>query len=449
MTTLAWYENMPTARLQIEHLACTSLLSVCSRVVDTPRSFTFIQYSTAIRIAVSTFRHQRDPFGTLDKMITNQTCHGQIADGPPTNEPVIWQVIFFALATFCINTMSQPAGAVCGGEPSLGSMLRCSPIMCLVDTSYMLYRLTHFYIRPDTETGINLTRAERLQEARLRLLRLRYQPWVAEDKDGIEEIMILQKKQMIRIMNFALIAIGAAKFFSLGGLYWSKAIAGVYLGSFIFVELLIIRPRGDEFAMAILAKRETAIDSSGALSLSYISVALAVVFLCFFGALTFTDPESPHYLYVLFKNSGTAAFSSWVLPLLFTYLMCMLGDDLSTDMVWPTILLVLMLAIPWMLYAFGSPMAAAIGRPVLIQAVLMALGMFWVGIGTKFASAVTSKVRDRAGKEQIWARQRVLIEKSLAWYFVLLHFLTALLYLSLRYNSTGTRTAPWSKVLGR
>lgn len=379
-------------------------------------------------------------------MITNQTCHGQNADGPSTNEPVIWQVILFALATFCVTTMSQPAGAVCGGEPSLGSMLRCSPIMCLVDTSYMLYRLAHFYT-----TSTNLTNAERLQEARLRLLRLRYQPWVAGDRDGIEEIMMLHKKQMIRIMNFALIAIGVVKFFSYEGLHWSKTIAGVYLGSFVFVELLIIQPRGDEFAMAILdpSRREDPIKSSGALSLSYISVALAVIFLCLFGALTFTDPESPHYLYLLFKNSGTAAFSSWVLPLIFTYLMCMLGDDLSIDMIWPTVLLVLMLAIPWILYAFGSPMAAAIGRPLLIQVVLMALGMFWVGVGTKFASAVTAKVRDRAGQQQIWARQRVLIEKSLAWYFVLLHFLTALLYLSLRYNSSGTQTLPWSKVLGR
>jgi uncharacterized membrane protein YiaA len=388
--------------------------------------------------------------GGLGEMTTNHTSHGQIVNTGPTTEPVAWQFIFFALVTFCINTMAQPAGAVCGGEPSLGSMLRCSPVICLVDTCYMMCRLTVFYLHPKRRPGEHLNGAKRCQQAHFRLLRLRYQPWAAGETAGVDAVVNLQQQKVLRTIGITLIGVGAAKFLSSEGLYWSKAIAVLHLGSFAFVELLLIWPRGDEFALTVRdpTKTEKPIRSSGALSLSYISVALAVVFLCFCGARIITDLESSHHLSP--KHFGVAAFSSWALPLLFTYLMCILSDDLSIETVWPTMLLILMFAIPGLLYAFSSPMAAAIGRSLLTQVFLLTLGMFWAGVvGTKFASVVTAKVRDKAGQEHKSARQRRIIEKSLAWYFVLLHFLTALLYLRFKYDATDTRSAPWSKVLGR
>jgi hypothetical protein len=240
----------------------------------------------------------------------------------------------------------------------------------------MMCRLTLFYLYPKTSPGKHVKRAERCQQAHLCLLRLRYQPWNAGDKDGVERVVNLQKQRVLRAFTIALVGVAAAEFLSSEGLYWSKAIAVLHLGFFAFIKLLVIWPRGDKFALTVLdpTEREKPIRSSGTLSLSYISVALAVVTLCFFGARIFADPESSHHL--LPRHLGITAFSPWALTLLFTYLICMIGDDLSVEIVWPTTLLILMFAIPGLLYTFVSPMSAAIGRPLLIQLVLLSLDMF-------------------------------------------------------------------------
>jgi hypothetical protein len=160
--------------------------------------------------------------------------------------------------------------------------------------------------------------------------------------------------------------VAAVKSLSSKGLYWSKAIVVLHLGSFAFVELLIIWLRGDELALPVLdsTEREAPIRSSGALNLSYISVALAVVILCFFGVCISGEPDSSHHL--LPRHPAVTVFCSSALALLFTYLMCILGDDLSIEIVWPTMLFILIFAIPGLLYAFGSPVAAAIGRPLFM-----------------------------------------------------------------------------------
>ena len=71
-------------------------------------------------------------------------------------EQVVWTTILFNLLTFGLNTMSQPAGAVCGGASNLGFMLRSSPIICLIDTCYMLCRFVQLYFQPKQTTTTTL-----------------------------------------------------------------------------------------------------------------------------------------------------------------------------------------------------------------------------------------------------------------------------------------------------
>lgn len=333
-------------------------------------------------------------------------------------------------------------------------MLRSSPIICLIDNCYMLCRFLHFYCRPKTEASTNitatkLTSREKLRQSHLRLLRLRYQPWDPKKADEDDVMRMLQHNKTYRLFAFMLLVVQSVKFFAYEGLYWSKAIVGLYLASFITVELLTIWPRGDEFERAINdpAEREAPIKSSGSLSLPYISVALAVVFLSFFGASFIRDAFNQSHGSLL-RHLGTVTFFSWILAFLFAYGMCII-DGKRADKVVPTTFLVPVLGIPWLYYGLGPRMAAAIDKPLLVQVLFLVLGVVWVAVGVKYASAVTRLIRKKAdNQDESSASRRVLIEKFLAWYFVLLHLLTAVLYLRFSYDPVGTSAPSWTKWLG-
>ena len=384
-------------------------------------------------------------------MDANNTCQAQAVIGSQA-EQVVWTTILFNLLTFGLNTMSQPAGAVCGGASNLGFMLRSSPIICLIDTCYMLCRFVQLYFQPKQATTTTLApqliRKDRLRQAHIRLLRLRYQPWDAAKEDTDDLIQQnLQSNKTFRFLAFVLLIVQAIKFFAYEGLYWSKAIACLYLFAYITVELLTIWPRGEEFTQAIAAEREDPIASSGALSLAYFSVALAVAFLSFLGAAFIKDATNGSHE-SLPQHLGTASFSSWTLALLFAYGMCVVDSKLSRKLLEPTLLLVPMLGIPWAYYAFGPQMAVGVDKQIIAQVLSVGLGIAWVGVGVKYASAVTRTIRDKAGKDKNSANRRILIEKFLAWYFVLLHLLTAVLYLRFSYDSNGTSVPRWTKWLG-
>jgi hypothetical protein len=123
----------------------------------------------------------------------------------------------------------------------------------------------------------------------------------------------------------------------------------LYLASFVIVELLVIWPRG---AVVQAAKnnnnnnREKAIKSSGSLSLAYISIALAVAFLSFFGASAVRDMvEGPHG--TLLRYLGLVTSASWTMAFLFAYAMCIYDSAGWLDAIQPTLLLVLVLGVPW------------------------------------------------------------------------------------------------------
>lgn len=57
---------------------------------------------------------------------------------------VSWQSAYFALPALAMNSMLQPAGRVCGFDPSLRIYLRSSPIVCAMDTIFILVRFAFY-----------------------------------------------------------------------------------------------------------------------------------------------------------------------------------------------------------------------------------------------------------------------------------------------------------------
>jgi hypothetical protein len=136
-------------------------------------------------------------------MDTNRTCSEDAGSLLRNQQKVAWTTILYALISFGLNTMLQPAGTVCGGPPSLGFMLKSSPIVCLIDTVYMCFKLLQYYWT-----------SQSLKIAHMRLLRLRYQPWDDGNVDEIDLIGQVQNDQAVRIIVFCLSLPQMIRFFA-------------------------------------------------------------------------------------------------------------------------------------------------------------------------------------------------------------------------------------------
>lgn len=363
-----------------------------------------------------------------------------------TSQEVAWTTVLHSLIAFALNTMLQPAGTVCGGPPTLGLMLRSSPIICLIDTVFLIVRLIYYW-----------TSERNFRRAHARLIRLRYQPWVprAQDDhpDAYDDILAVQRNQGARLLAFILTSPLMVRMYGFQGLYWSKVIASMYLGSFVVVEALIVMHRPARHHVD--PKREEPIKSSGLSSLSYISVTLAVAFTVFFGASAFMDIfEEPHS--TLIKYLGLFSGGAWLLPFLFALGFCAVdttANEFWRDVLLPIPLLILGLGLSALYYAFGPKILEAVERPLDTQAASAAFCLVWAITILPYANSVFAGIRrrgtnvaqgDRAAQAD---RLRRFIEKSLAWYFMLCHLVTAVLYLCFSYDSTGTYAPTWTNPL--
>jgi len=279
---------------------------------------------------------------------------------------------------------------------------------------------------------------------------LRYQSWDDGAEDEVDTLGKMQMNQPVRLLVFLLTLPQFIRLYAFSGLYWSKMIASMYLASFVIVEILVVRPRAWKLGAIDQPggdNREKRIKSSGSLSLPYVSVALAVAFMSRFGASALRDAlDEPHT--ALLKHLGLVTFGSWTLALVFCYVMCAIDRVSWRDILLPTVLLAPMLGIPWVYYTLGPRIAAAIDRPLLVQVVSAGLAIAWVTVGLTYASTVTSGIRHTAKDQPRVEKHRRYIEKVLAWYFMLLHLVTAIMYLRYSYDPTGTSKPKWSEYLG-
>jgi len=76
-------------------------------------------------------------------MDTNTTSTVSPQAVSPNTVP--WPSLYLALVAFAINSMTQPAGMVCGADADVGFLLKSSPIMCILDASLAFCELLYTY----------------------------------------------------------------------------------------------------------------------------------------------------------------------------------------------------------------------------------------------------------------------------------------------------------------
>jgi hypothetical protein len=322
--------------------------------------------------------------------------------------------------------MTQPAGMVCGADADVGFLLRGSPIICFADAVLALVQL-----------ALERYHTSSFRHAHERLIRRRFQ---GEIYDGLKQsklnkVNILRSnEQYLRLVVFVLSLAQLIKIFAFEGVVWSKIIAALYLGSFLIIEALVVWPA---------AKMENIKDIKGSESpsVTYTSVALAVAFMLWFASVACKDAlGQPHHT--------LPQWSAIVIGTLGTILaMPALGYSLRHARTWKqlrasAVLLLLVVGAPIGFYFAGQHFQENTPH-ILVQIICAVLSMVWGSIGLLYAIETTKVVR-QPGKDE----QRKKVEQVTAWYFFLLHLITALLYYLFSYDAAGTTKPAWTEYLG-
>ncbi|PMD44731.1 hypothetical protein L207DRAFT_579660 [Hyaloscypha variabilis F] len=122
---------------------------------------------------------------------------------------VSWQTAYWTLIPLAVNTMAQPSGRVLGLPPKYHTYLRCSPIICAVDTLSILIHL------------ISYLKSYSIKEAIPLFIRERF----GDDEEDVEGIQAIEK---------------AIKLMAMDGIFWTKTWGAMFLVSFLVVEVLVI-----------------------------------------------------------------------------------------------------------------------------------------------------------------------------------------------------------------
>ncbi|KAK5135358.1 hypothetical protein LTR08_005300 [Meristemomyces frigidus] len=344
-------------------------------------------------------------------------------------QEIRWPSLFWAMVVFGLNSMTQPAGSVCGAPADVSFMLRSSPIICIIDTFVLFHRLAYYYWSSDT-----------IKAAYARLLRLRYQP----EDDGVEDMQTvlaeLQKSQPVRIVVFILTLAQMVKLYAFGGVVWTKVMASMYLLSFVVIELLVVWPQAQ--VLQSMTRREKEMQTSGATSLPYSSIALGVAFMLWFLAVACKDIfGQPHHTLPQWLGIVVSIAGGLISTLGFAF--SVYKSEAYHDNVRAALLLVPVLGVPWAYYGLGSRLAGYTLQSLQIQAITAALAVVWVGFALMFSSATTRTVR-ASGQD----KARKMTEQTAAWVFLCLHVLTCLLFYLFSYDPAGTSKPSWTEFLG-
>ena len=342
--------------------------------------------------------------------------------------------------------MGQPAGAVCGVDAGVNLELRSSPIMCAIDAGLIIWRFLYYLLSPPIHQTQDPWKA-RIRTARIRLLRFRFQDEFS-DPSRKGDLADLLRNRYVRLVVFAVTLSQVVKLYGYSGIPWTKAFASVYLASFLTIELLVTwhRPKIDDLIKS--SEKEDPISSSGADSLSYISIAASVAFTLYFASAATRDafgrPEESTLRWsgLVVPISG-AAFCAPV------YLYSVLKRDQVVErdqfqqVILPGFLLILLIALPLFPY-FIAPVIERGSLEIVWHDVFTSLMVVaWTGICLKFTSSATKVVRALDNE-----RDRKRMEKGAGVFFLVLNAVTAFLYYRFSYDPRGTQKASWTDNLG-
>lgn len=144
--------------------------------------------------------------------------------------PVSWQTAWWSLVPLAICTMTQPSGKVCGLPGRYRTYLRSSPIVCFVDAVTFIVTLAMCLVCVNGPA--------------LHTLQLNIQSRFEEDHTMPKSLRKLEDSTFFRWIFFLLGTLPPAiKLAAMDGIFWTKVFGMMFLGSFLFIELLLITSR--------------------------------------------------------------------------------------------------------------------------------------------------------------------------------------------------------------
>lgn len=349
---------------------------------------------------------------------------------PAATNFVSWQSAFWGLVPFAVNSMTQPAGLVCGAPTTIAFMLRSSPIICLIDVVFLLICYLYY-----------LYKMGDFVEAHTQLLLFRFQEKALGDGSQEGSYRNLQRNTIFRVVVFLLTCSQSIKLFAYGGLIGTKVIASMYLISFLVIEALLVFPNA-VWPRTTASNTLNPIRVSGFTSVPYISIAAASILPLWFLSLALQHMFDNDSRYPLSRWIGIAVFGVGLIPSVPALLYGIAHRAAWYDVVLQVILWLFLTGVPCMYYFSGPPLEMLNISSQWSTVISSALLGIWVLLGLTFASSIAKPIVVKGRKEQ------EPLENSFGWYFFLVNLITAVLYYRSGYNPGGTSQPGWTSYLG-
>ncbi|KAF5227208.1 hypothetical protein FANTH_14827 [Fusarium anthophilum] len=325
-----------------------------------------------------------------------------------SSEAVSWPSLFWGLVPFAINSMTQPAGIVCGADANVEFLLRSSPVICILDAVLILIRLAYEWHTKSFRQAHDYIISSRFQSEM-------YIVFKQSKKNKTE--LTGRNDTYVRAVIFILTLSQFIKIFAFGGITWTKIIAGLYLGSFLFIEAIVVWPVSK-------AKDIHDIQEQNQPIITYTSIALAVAFMLWFASVVSKDIfGQPHHTVPQWAGGVIGSIGALFAATIFGY-SCRHCTS-TADLRLPAVLFVLFLVTPVSFYILGRITLDSI-TVSWIYLICVILSVVWVCLGVAFANE-TTKIIKRKEKSQ----NRKRVEQATACY-----------------NAAGTTKPGWTQWLG-
>ncbi|KAK8127095.1 uncharacterized protein PG998_002854 [Apiospora kogelbergensis] len=151
------------------------------------------------------------------------------AEADKSQQQLSWQSAFWALVSIALCAATQPSGSIFGMPPEWGFALKCSPVMCILNS---LESLACFRIQRQ-ETGWKLAfRSTKYVKAP--------DPRLLGNSTSHQATGHADTNTALRLVSFILGPLmQAIKLFACSGILYTKLLAGCYLASFLCDELAL------------------------------------------------------------------------------------------------------------------------------------------------------------------------------------------------------------------
>lgn len=348
--------------------------------------------------------------------------------------------MFFGLLAIAANSMSQPTGRICDTPAHINAQLRISPIVCVVDTLFMISR---FFYHSLSEKSV-------YHGARVLIVQRFY---FDDDNDG--DIHRLQRNSVLRGSLGVITTFQAVRIFCSQHVYLAKVWSGIYIAHWMFGEALILTKKKVEITgpQAEALRRHT-LPSHGPGSIAWIVVAISALFPLHFGALGISGlAKSKGLSWSPVQSIGLVVLVFGCVPFIAASLYSMRGQGTRT---FRSSLIPLLAVLP-----LGLGYSALLGiKPaahlhgILAHIVTAILAVVWASLGLLWAATTLL-----AAPEPINGGPRVAplianrnyarcLETWLTWWMVAIHLVSAWLFYTYEYNTQGKARPRWSEPFG-